>query len=323
MDWLQRYVDNVRTYLPAHLREDVGSELYSDLQDQCDELEDSLGRAPTEDEVVALLKEKGHPMAVAAGYQPRRTLVSEPLFPLYLQVLKWTVMVLAAVSGVAVIASLASEAKPNFIGAAVGWFAGLYESGIHAFAWVTLVFYLAGESLGYRKVFANWNPRSLPSITDGGRRIRRFDSGAEFVVTLLAMAWLNNIWLLPGVGGGSSLTLSSELGTLLPLLNVALGGSVLMSLVKLLSPHWTQPRLFTDIALNTYWLVLLALLMAVYPPFTLAWGGGEVAGEYGGGVWQPSQRSWQFGVGIAIAITAWDLLQNLRVLARVWGESRA
>lgn len=322
MDWLQRYVDNVRTYLPAHLREDVGSELYSDLLDQCDELEGSLGRAPTEDEVMALLKEKGHPMAVAAGYQPRRTLVSEPLFPLYLQVLKWTVMVLALVSGIGVVVSLASETRPNVIGAAVRWLAGVYESGIYAFFWVTLVFYLAGESLGYRKVFANWNPRSLPNIADGGRRIRRFDSAVEFVVTLLAMAWLNNIWLLLGVDGSSSLTLSSEFGALLPWLNIALGGSVAMSLVKLLSPYWTQSRLLTDLALHTYWLVLLAMLMTLYPPFSLTWGGGEVAGEFAGGVWQPSKRSWQFGVGVVIAITAWDLLQNLRLLTRVWSESR-
>jgi len=315
MEWLQRYVDNVRTYLPVHLREDVGNELYSDLLDQCEELEGALGRAPTEDEVLALLKQKGHPMAVAAGYQPRRTLVSEPLFPLYLQVLKWTLLILAVISGIGAVISLASQANPNFVAAAISWFASVYESGIHAFAWVTLVFYLAGESLGYRKVFASWNPRSLPKIADGGRRIQRFDSAVEFVVTLLAMAWLNDTWLLPGLAGDVSLTLGAGFAGLLPWLNIALAGSVFMSLFKLLSPFWTQPRLFTDIALNTYWLILLAVLIAIYPPFSLTWGDGEL--------WQPGQRSWQLGVGIAIAITAWDLLQNLRLLTRVWSESRA
>lgn len=315
MDWLQRYVDNVRTHLPARLREDVGNELYSGLQDQCDELEESLGRAPTEEEVLALLKEKGHPMAVAAGYQSRRTLVSEPLFPVYLQVLKITLMVIAAVSAVGVLASFASEAKPNLVGAAISWLAGMYESGIHAFAWITLVFYLAGESQSYRKVFGNWNPRSLPRIADGGRRIRRFDSAIEFVATLLALAWLNDVWLSLGVGSGSSVTLSSASGALLPWLNVALAGSVLMSLAKLLSPYWTQRRLLIDIALNIAWLLLLALLINIYPAFSVAWSGGEA--------WQPTQHSWQVGVGIVIAITAWDLLKNLRVLTRVWVEERA
>ncbi|MBB5213205.1 hypothetical protein [Microbulbifer hydrolyticus] len=315
MDWLQRYVDNVRTYLPARLREDVGNELYSGLQDQCDELQESLGRAPTEDEVLVLLKEKGHPMAVAAGYQSRRTLVSESLFPVYLQVLKWTLMVIAVVSAIDVVASFASSAEPNLIGAAISWLAGLYESGIHSFAWVTLVFYLVGESQNYRKVFANWNPRSLPRIADGGRRIQRFDSAVEFVVTLLALAWLNDIWLLPGPSVGAALTFSGAFGALLPWLNIALAGSVLMSLVTLLSPYWTQPRLLIDIGLNIYWLVLLALLINIFPPFSITWNGGEN--------WQPNQASWQVGVGIVTAITAWDLLKNLRVLMRVWAEQRA
>lgn len=313
MEWLQRYVDNVRTYLPAQLREDVGNELYSDLQDQCEELEVTLGRAPTEHEVLALLKERGHPMAVAAGYCPRRVLVSEPLFPLYLQVLKWALTVLAVLGGIGEIFSLVSQANPNFVGAAIRWLGGLYESGIHVFAWVTLGFYLAGESLGYRKVFANWDPRSLPKIADGGRRIRRFDSVVEFVATLIALAWLNDIWKFSDTVGG--LRFSPEFDAVLPWLNVALGLSVLMSLVKLLFPYWTQRRLLTDIAVNTYWLVLLAVLMSLYPPFSWVWQGEEA--------WQPTPAGWRTAVAITMAVSGWDLLKNLRMLLRERALPRA
>lgn len=313
MNWLQRYVDNVRTYLPASLREDVGNELYSDLQDQCDEMGESLGRPLTDEEVLALIEKRGHPMAVAAAYQPRRTLVSEPLFPLYLQVLKGVFALLALVSAAGVIVSLFAGDTPNFVGAAVRWFASVYESSIHAFAWITLGFYLIGESLGYRRVFAKWNPRSLPQVTDGGRRIKRFDTAVEFAMTLLFMAWLNNVWMFPVDAGG--LKLSQEFGAFLPWVNVALGASVAMSLVKLLAPYWTKPRLFTNVAIDIYWLALLALLLSVYPPFSLEWQGGNA--------WQPSQSGWRGGVAIVIAITAWDLLKNLRVLIRVSAESRA
>ncbi|TLM78367.1 hypothetical protein ACONUD_03260 [Microbulbifer harenosus] len=309
-DWLQRYVDNVRTYLPARLREDVGNELYSDLQDQRDELEESLGRMPTESEILKLLKQRGHPMAVAAAYQPRRTLVSEPLFPLYLQVLKWTLLVLAVLGAVGTVGSLYGDEHPKLVSAAIGWFAGLYESGIHAFAWVTLVFYLAGEGLSYRRVFADWNPRTLPNVVDSGRRIKRFDSALEFVVTLLAMAWLNDMWLLPGTGGNSSLSLSVEFTTLLPWLNFALGASVLMSLYKLFSPFWTRRRLLTDAALNSYWLVMLAMLLGLNAPFSLEWHNGEF--------WQPSQGGWQVAIGVVIAITAWDLFENIRGLLHAY-----
>lgn len=314
-DWLQRYVDNVRTYLPARLREDVGCELYSDLQDQRDELEESLGRALTEPEILNLLKQKGHPMAVAAGYQPRRTLVSEPLFPLYLQVLKWTLAIIAILGAIGAVGSLYGDQHPKLVSAAVGWLAGLYESGIHAFAWVTLVFFLAGEGLSYRRVFANWNPGSMPKVVDSGRRIKRFDSAVEFVVTLLAMAWLNDVWFLPGTAAGSSLSLTAEFTALLPWLNFALGASVLMSLYKLLSPFWTRRRLLSDAALNIYWLVMLAFLLGLNAPFSVEWQRGEF--------WQPDQGSWQVAIGIVIAITAWDLFENIRGLLRSYSQAGA
>ena len=308
MDWLQRYVDNVRTHLPAKMREDVGNELLSDLQDQRDDLEESLGRAPSEQEILDLLKQKGHPMAVAAAYQPRRVLISEPLFPVYLLVLKWTLLIVAIVSAVGVAGSLFGNEHPNLVGAVVRWITGFIESAVHSFAWITLVFYLIGEGMGVRNVFANWNPRSMPKVTGGGRRIKRFDSAVELVVTLLAMAWLNDVWLLPGVAGDASLVLSPQFAGLMPWINIALGGSVVMSLCKLLSPFWTRRRLLVDAVLNIYWLILLVVLLGVYPPFSLEW----VAGE----IWQPSQGSWQVSVCVVMVITAWDLLQNIRGLIR-------
>ncbi|MBN8432234.1 hypothetical protein JF535_15400 [Microbulbifer salipaludis] len=307
-DWLQRYVDNVRTHLPVRLREDVGNELLSDLQDQCDDLQESLARAPTEQDILDLLKQKGHPMSVAAAYQPRRALVSEPLFPLYLQVLKWTFLVIAVVSAVDVVGSLYFAEDPDLLSAALGWFSGLYESGVHSFAAVTLVFYLIGEGLSSRQVFGNWNPRSMPNVVDSGRRIKRFDSSVEFVVTLLAMAWLNDIWLLPGTGGHTALALSPELVSLLPWINIALGASVLMSLHKLFSPFWTRSRLLIDGALNMYWLTLLAFLLGLQAPFSIEWPSGEF--------WQPSQGGWQVAIGVVVAITAWDLFENIRRLVR-------
>ncbi|GAB2528709.1 hypothetical protein [Microbulbifer agarilyticus] len=312
VDWLQRYVDNVRIYLPARLREDVGNELLSDLQDQRDELQASLAREPGEQDILDLLKQKGHPMTVAAAYQPRRNLISEPLFPLYLQVLKLVLLFIAAASAIGVVASLYVDENPNLLSATIRWLAGLYESGIHSFAWITLVFYLIGEGFGYRRVFDNWNPRSMSKVVDSGRRIKRFDTAFEFVVTLLAIAWLNDIWLSAGSDWASSLVFSPLFASLLPWLNVALGGSVLMSLFKLLSPFWTRSRLIVDAVLHSYWLVLLGVLLSNPVPFSVEWQSGEF--------WQPSQGAWQVAVGVVIAITVWDLLLDLRrlVRARTW-----
>ena len=222
--------------------------------------------------------------------------------------LKWTFLIIAVVTAIDVVGSLYFAENPNLLSATIGWFSGLYESGVHSFVAVTLVFYLIGEGLNNRQVFANWNPRSMPDVVDSGRRIKRFDSSVEFVVTLLAMAWLNDLWLLPASSGSNALVLSSEMMALLPWLNIALGASVLLSLYKLISPLWTRVRLLVDGVLNTYWLILLAFLLGLQAPFSIQWQGGDL--------WQPSQGNWQVAIGVVVAITAWDLFQNIRRLVR-------
>ncbi|MFD1216750.1 hypothetical protein [Microbulbifer celer] len=314
MELIQRYVDNVKNYLhslPAAKREDIGNELLADLQDARDELEQTLGHAPNESEVAALLKRRGHPMQVAAGYHPRRTLVSDALFPLYVQVLKWVLLVIAVVNGAVAVLGLVNHPDPQFIAAAIGWLTGTFNGGIHGFAWVTLGFYLAGEGMSFGDVFGKWDPRRLPGITDSGQRIGAFDSLVELVVTLLALAWLNDAF--PAVtqsdaGNGFSLVLSTYLQAMLPWLNLALAASVLMALDKLFFPYWTRSKLIVDGLINAIWLLLCAWLFTLPASLGIHWGD---AGVY----WEMSTGHWRGVIAIIFLITAWDLIRNLQ---RLW-----
>ncbi|MGL6161126.1 hypothetical protein [Microbulbifer sp.] len=308
MDWLQRYVDNVKTYLPGGMREDVGSELYSDLRDQCDDMAESLGRAPTEAEVLGLLKRKGHPMEVAAAYRPRRTLVSEALFPLYIQVLKWVFLAVIIANGVVIALGLFSQPEPDFTRAALHWLTGTFDAGLHSFAWVTLGFYLTGESISYSDFFGKWDPRKLPRIADPDHRISQFESAAELVAILLFMAWLNDVFT--SLQGGTMFVFSDGVQTLLPWLNIAAGLSILMALGKLSSPYWTRGKLVADAFLNAGWLLLLALLFNLEQVFTFQWG--DTAAEQ----WEMPLKNWRIITGILLVITAWDLLKNVRLYLR-------
>jgi len=314
MELLQRYVDNVKSYLPAATREDIGNELLADLQDAYDELADSRGRAPGEEEIAALLKRRGHPMQVAAGYRPQRTLVSETLFPLYTQVLKWTLLAILIGTGAVALLELIHQPEPRFLGAAIGWLGSSFNGAIYAFAWVTLGFYLAGEGLSLRDVFAKWDPRNLPRITAPGQRIRAFDSAFEFAATLLALAWLND--LAPVTRSisdvGVSLVLSDALKAMLPWLNLGLAASLLMSLDKLFFPYWTRNKLILDTAINSFWLFLCVKLMALPAAFAVLWNGGETN-------WQISPTHWRMAIGVILAITCWDLIRDLQ---RLW-QARA
>lgn len=312
MELLQRYVDNVKNYLPAGKREDIGNELLADLEDARDELRQTLGREADENEIAALLKRRGHPMEVAAGYHTRRALVSEALFPLYSQVLKWVLIVVAIVNAAVAVLSLVNQSEPQFLGAAIGWLSSTCNGAVYAFASVTLGFYLTGEGLSFSDAFGKWDPRRLPKIADAGQRIRAFDSLVELVATLLALAWLNDVMpTVPAAAdGGFSLVLSTHLQAMLPWVNLALAASVLMALEKLFFPYWNRSKLIVDGIINSAWLLLCIQLFVLPASFGIHWGD---AGVY----WEMSTFHWRVVIGIIFLITAWDLLRNLQ---RLWAS---
>ncbi|UHQ55193.1 MULTISPECIES: hypothetical protein [unclassified Microbulbifer] len=308
MELLQRYVDNVKTYLPGGLRDDIGSELYSGLQDQYDDLSEALGRDPTESELSELLKRRGHPMEVAAAYQPRRALVSEALLPLYMQVLKWVFLAILIGNGAVLLVELLNQSQPQFLAAALGWLKGSFDAGLYSFALVTLGFFLAGESISFSDAFGKWDPRKLPRIAAAGQRISAFDSAVELVAMVLLAGWLNDLFpAIQATGpGGIEVTISSELRALLPWLNMAIALNLLMALDKLFLPFWTRAKLALDSAINLLWLFLFAQLFGLEQVFSLQWEGAGVNS------WEMPAAKWQLVVIVAALVTGWDLLQNLR-----------
>jgi hypothetical protein len=67
---LDRYLEAVRGYLPRAQRADIVAELAEDLRSEIEERQAAAGRALSEGEVMALLKQRGHPMAVAERFLP-------------------------------------------------------------------------------------------------------------------------------------------------------------------------------------------------------------------------------------------------------------
>jgi hypothetical protein len=97
---LERYLKDVRTFLPADQADDIVSELAENLYAQFEDRERELGRPLTEDEQDAILKEHGKPIMVAARYRPEqqsltfgRQLIGPALFPAYTQVLGINVVI--------------------------------------------------------------------------------------------------------------------------------------------------------------------------------------------------------------------------------------
>src|SRR5262249_37496877 len=106
MDLLDRYVHNVRTYLPQSLpetqRDDIINELRENIRAQMDDREAAIGRPLNEQEQEEILHHYGHPMIAAGRYQTNqearvvfgRQLIGPALFPFYLRVL-WIVLAIS------------------------------------------------------------------------------------------------------------------------------------------------------------------------------------------------------------------------------------
>ena len=98
MDLIDRYLNAVAAQLPQDERADITAELRDLILSRFEAKEEELGRALTEDEQEAILREIGHPLVVAARYRKGPdSLVGPELFPYWLFGVKAGLMVLGAV----------------------------------------------------------------------------------------------------------------------------------------------------------------------------------------------------------------------------------
>ena len=192
MELLDRYLQAVRFWLPRAQQEDIIAELGDDLRSQIEERESALGRPLKEDELVALLKQAGHPLWVAGRYQKQQALIGPVLFPLYSFVLKivalgylgpwllvWIVLTVFAPSHRAVNPALTL----------VGGWASFWINVFVVFGIVTLLFAVLERFQSAVSVLQRWDPRKLPRVTHRKNRVSRVESVFGLAFSILFIVW--------------------------------------------------------------------------------------------------------------------------------------
>src|ERR1700760_3265320 len=149
-DLLDRYLYAVSRHLPARRRADSApndliAELAANLQAQMEDKQEQLGRPLSEDEQAEVLRRHGHPIVVAARYQPHRSLIGPELFPFYWftvkRVLPWVIGIWLLVTAVTVI--FGSPNTPIAQRVDVGHIiTGLFGTIFQFLAWMTAGFAL-------------------------------------------------------------------------------------------------------------------------------------------------------------------------------------
>lgn len=256
MTLIDRYVQAVKAYLPTKMRDDVGEELQLLLQEKLDDMrEDNNGHLSDDDEV-EFLKRQGHPMTVAARYQEHQNLISETLFPLYREILKWTLLVLVGFKvfffALDLVEGWQSVSFKNFV-------ADTFETILLAMASVTLLFHFGGRFLEKQRLLENWNPRTLPRLRTDWQNMPRSESIPSLFGNLILLGFING--LAPFQAEHMSITASADFTALLPWANGILLFSLAYDLDKIFRPLHTRISTIFILVLSIATQILLAYVL--------------------------------------------------------------
>jgi hypothetical protein len=265
---LDRYLEAVGSYLPHAQRADIVAELAEDLRSEMEEQRRELGRDLADDEILARLKRRGHPMSVAERYLPSRHLIGPAMLPSYLRTLRIAVGVIVAlaVGGYVVFSGPARAAVPALGSPWIwGWLALACSLGYVGL--FTVIFGLVDRHHRRAHATGRWDPRDPDGLTvdvdAAARRSQRVHAAADVVGDLVVLA----LWLAvrPVAPPELGLVVTPVWGALHWPVAVYLLASIGLGLADALRPSTDRPRLLARLTLNAVALALTFALLAGAP----------------------------------------------------------
>jgi hypothetical protein len=328
MELLDRYLQAVRFWLPKAQQDDMIEELRDDLNSQVEERESSLARRLNEDEIIALLRETGHPLKVAARYQPQQqSLIGLMLFPIYKFVLKMVglfYMLPSFLVWIALVLFVPQYHAENAFLAALRGYGGMWTNAFVIFAIITLIFAVVEKFQGKIDVLQRWDPRKLPAASKRKERVSRIETIFELIFSILFIwGWL----ALPGIAHAmlapaeKILTLSPALTPYYWLCLLPMSLNMVQQAINLLRPEWTWLRPSVQLLSTTITAAIVTFMMRLYPYFTVAnttAGDTKHAADYANLALHVNQISqWSliiflFSLGAAMIIFAYQTVKSIR-----------
>lgn len=252
-DLVDRYLAAVAALLPKAQREDIIAELRDLIVNRIEEREAVLSRPLDKREVEELLREIGHPIAVAGRYGPRTTLIGPELYPFWMFGVK-VLLAIAALAAVipAGVALLTAHGDARLVMRTVNDF---IPTALSLIGFATVVG--AAIERGWIKLgdFTNWKVSELPRVPDSKDWFAksRFDGLFELVAMGLFIAWWTGVVAFPADnvittrGGQAFLQVSPVFQELYwPILALAVV-QVVSSLFLVVKPGWTSARNLAEI----------------------------------------------------------------------------
>jgi hypothetical protein len=329
MELLDRYLQAVRFWLPKAQQEDITAELSSDLRSQIDDRETELGRPLDDAELEVILRKCGSPILVASRYRPQTQLIGPALFPIYLFVLKVTLLWILVPVFVVIVGPAMIISAPNHWGGLVQtwstlWFAMFVSAGS-----ITAVFAVIERTAAGLKLFEKWDLRSLPQAPKAEQTISRTQTIFELIFGIVGVLWMLAVPHYPFLilGPAAAFLRLAPMWHVfyLPLILLALTG-LARQCVTLMRPQWTWLPPAAQLANTALALILLHFIFSMaartpngeWHPFVVladhvASSGRAVAvaAIVNASVMLGLGGAW-IGLCIAACVQTWQLLKNLR-----------
>ena len=252
-DLIDRYLGAVAALLPKAQRQDIVAELRDLIINRVEEREQALGRPLGKTEIEDLLREIGHPIAVAGRYGPRQALVGPEIYPFWLFGVK-ALLAIAAVAAVIPAGVLLVTGHGD--GRTIGHvFNDFIPTALSLVGFATLV--AAAVERGWIKLGHKWTVNELPQVPDGRKLFSRsrFDGLFELVATGLFIAWWTGAvsfpadsLILSSDGGDVALRVSPVLRELYWPIRALAILQVVSSLFLVIKPGWTRARNIAELA---------------------------------------------------------------------------
>ncbi len=168
MDMIDRYLNAVAAQLPQDQRADITAELRDLILSRFEAREEELGRALTDDEQEAILRDVGHPLAVAARYgSGPQHVVGPELFPWWMFGVRAGLIAVVAITVLgALVRVLVGDVE---LGRAIGQaFHSMFNGAIMLIGFATVGAFIIERQKEKPRCLREWRVKDLGLFEFGG-----------------------------------------------------------------------------------------------------------------------------------------------------------
>lgn len=279
MKLVELYLEAVRNQLPKKNREDILKEIRSTLMDMIEDRKPDPDGEPDEETIKAVLSAFGSPREVAQQYGMRSYLIGPRLYPVYLQVLRIVLIVVAALNVLGLLVAVIGQSgvSAGMLETILEIIGGLFSSLFTAFGIVTLSFAGIERTTPDEwkiKVEQAWSPDDLLKRQEQ-EQVKVTELAIEITLNLIFIAVLNffldrvGIYYLSESGWASAPILNDNFLRYIPWITAGAVLDIALDLYLIRQGVWDKAATIAKVLLNAFKIALTFAILVGPAIFTL------------------------------------------------------